>query len=100
MTEASRRLAEILHSIPFGRCVSYGMVGQVMNPPMSGLFVGRMLVSTHPEAPWWRVVGYDGTIKTGKRDPELAAEQIRRLESEGVRLVDDRVPADVMLEFL
>lgn len=100
MTEASRRLADILHSIPRGRCASYGMVGQAMNPPLSGLFVGRMLASAHPEAPWWRVVGHDGSIKTGKRDPELAAEQVRRLESEGIRLDGDRVPISALLEFL
>lgn len=36
------------------------------------------------DAPWWRVIGVSGDLLIGKKDPQLALEQRKRLEAEGL----------------
>lgn len=50
------------------------------------------------DVPWWRVVGGNGDLLIAKRDPNMALEQRRRLESEGCLLVDNVVPRERFCE--
>ena len=85
----------VVRSIPSGRCASYGEVARELENPVSGYTVGRWMAGAPPGVPWWRVVGKQGDLLIGKRDPTLAAEQRRILESEGVAFDDDRVRMDL-----
>jgi alkylated DNA nucleotide flippase Atl1 len=46
--------------------------------------VGRLMFRCPEDAPWWRVVNRIGALPIGKRSPQYAVEQRRRLEEEGV----------------
>jgi alkylated DNA nucleotide flippase Atl1 len=63
-----------------------------MNSPVSGLLVGKWMASCPDGVPWWRVLKADGTLAVGKRDPRFAAEQIQKLEEEGIEFVGDSCP--------
>jgi len=73
----------IVRGIPIGRVMSYGAVGARCEPPISGYICGRIMIRSHAETPWWRVVGKDGALPIVKRNPHLAVEQRSRLEAEG-----------------
>jgi methylated-DNA-protein-cysteine methyltransferase related protein len=84
----SRRqdLFNLVKLIPKGKVMSYGDIGSALHPPVSGLIAGRWLDQCPPgeDIPWWRVLGKDGSLKIAKKSPQLALEQRRLLEDEGV----------------
>jgi alkylated DNA nucleotide flippase Atl1 len=73
--------------IPVGTVLSYGQVGD--RAGVTARMAGKAMTfaSDAPNldaVPWWRVLGSDGTLRIGKRDPALARLQRERLEAEGV----------------
>lgn len=60
--------------------------------------VGRYMHLLEEDAPWWRVVGADGRLPIGRRDPWLESEQAARLREEGVPVLDGRVPQRSFLD--
>jgi alkylated DNA nucleotide flippase Atl1 len=97
----SRRdeLFKLVIAVPPGSAVGYGVVGSLLSPPVSGLIAGKWMDACPGtgEVPWWRVVGGDGSLKIGKKSPELALEQKRKLESEGVEFEDACVKREFLL---
>ena len=83
--------------IPVGVVMSYGQVGD--RAGVTARMAGKALTfasdsTNSPKTggkgaenavPWWRVLGADGTLRIGRRDPLLARLQRERLEAEGVR---------------
>ena len=69
--------------------LSYGEVGALCEPPISGYVCGRVMNNVSDDVPWWRVVGKDGTLPISKRSPHLAIEQRQKLEAEGVGFGED-----------
>jgi hypothetical protein len=92
--EVVDELRRVTQSIPPGRVLSYGGVGQRMVPRQTGRAVGRLLAIGAPEVVWWRVVRADGFLSTVHRSPLIAAEQSLKLSREGVTVVENRVPMD------
>ncbi|MGV3614930.1 MAG: MGMT family protein [Fimbriimonas sp.] len=92
-----RGLYELVGRIPKGKATSYGAVGRSLERPISGYLVGRAMAMCPPDVPWWRVVAKDGSFATAKRSPEVAEEQRRRLEAEGVPLDGLQVAREGML---
>lgn len=84
--------------MPEGRVVGYGTLGRALSRPVSGFIVGKWMAQCPADLPWWRVVGSSGNLLLAKRDPNLALEQRRRLESEGCFLVDNAVPLERFFE--
>src|SRR5688500_12111112 len=80
---------KIVNAIPAGHVMSYGAVGALCDPPISGYICGRIMNGVIGEVPWWRVVGKDGNLPIRKRHPELSVQQRQRLESEGVEFDED-----------
>ncbi len=97
----SRRgeLFKLVEAVPSGSAVGYGVIGSLLTPPVSGLIAGKWMDAcpSSGEVPWWRVVGGDGSLKIAKKSPELALEQKRRLESEGVEFDEDCVRSEFLL---
>lgn len=86
---------DFVRSIPAGKVLSYGQVGQLTEVPIRAREVGHfMRTSWGVEIPWWRVVASDGRMATAKLDPRLAAEQRHHLEEEGVMFKNDKVPRE------
>jgi methylated-DNA-protein-cysteine methyltransferase-like protein len=81
----------LVRSIPPGQVASYGQLGRLLPNPVSGLVVGRWMARAPEGIPWWRVVGADGRMPVGKRDPSLLLLQRRTLEQEGVQFEEDAV---------
>ena len=74
--------------IPAGVVKSYGQLGD--RAGVTARMAGKAMswASDAPgldAVPWWRVLGADGTLRIGKRDPLLAKLQRERLEAEGVK---------------
>jgi len=77
--------------IPRGRVMSYGELGRCLSTPATGRMVGRWMAQSPEDLPWWRVIGQDGRLPIGKRDPRLERDQRNLLNEEGVALLEDRV---------
>ena len=80
---------ETVRSIPRGRVMSYGQVGDLCGE--SARTVGWALSTAPDGVPWHRVVGSDGSLRIGRRSPDLARLQRKLLESESVAVGDSGV---------
>lgn len=49
------------------------------------------MAQSPPDIPWWRVVGSDGSLPLGKRDPNMEFDQQRRLVMEGIEMLDGKI---------
>ena len=82
----TRRVYEVVRSIPRGRVASYGLVAIVAGRPRAARAVGNvMLECDDPTVPCHRVVHADGSLA-----PSFARQR-ERLRREGVRFVGLRV---------
>jgi methylated-DNA-protein-cysteine methyltransferase-like protein len=78
------QIHQLVRQIPKGKVTNYGAIGAICQPPISGYICGRLMQSTPPDVPWWRVVAKDGSLSAAKRSPDLGREQRQLLEKEGV----------------
>lgn len=77
--------------IPRGRVISYGALGSLLTPPLSGRMVGRLMRHCSDDVPWWRVVAKSGGFPIYKIDPGAANEQVTLLSGEGVEVREGQV---------
>ena len=85
---AESRVFTIVASIPEGKVASYGQIARLAGMPSHARLVGRILSKLPPgtRLPWHRVVNSQGKITNPGRD-----RQQKRLEKEGVTLINGRV---------
>lgn len=97
MSAASDLVFDVVRRIPRGKVLAYGQVAEmVRGAHLSGFMVGQIMARSTPDVPWQRVVSRDGEIVTRRRSPQMAAEQRRLLEAEGVAFTTDgRVRMDL-----
>jgi len=83
---------EVVKLIPVGRVTSYGAIGAYLGLKSSARMVGWAMNSSHgmPEVPAHRVVNRNGVL-TGKHFFGTPTMMQELLESEGIRIVDDRI---------
>ena len=86
LTDFELDVARVLRSLEPGDVASYGEVAVESGHPGAARAVGRFL-RDHDGYPWWRIVNRHGRLVPG-----LEADQRRRLQAEGVDIVDGRVP--------
>jgi alkylated DNA nucleotide flippase Atl1 len=84
--EVLERVREAVAAIPAGCVLAYGDVAAQVGLPRRARLVGRILAEDGHDLPWHRVLRADGTPA-----PQLAAEQLSRLRTEGVLARDGRV---------
>lgn len=92
MQPFTKRVIEVISSIPPGRVMSYGQVAAAAGSPRAARQVVRVLhsMSAAHQLPWHRVINKLGEIAI--QDDESASEQRIRLEEEGVGFtLDGRV---------
>ncbi len=87
--ETVERIREVVLAIPPGRTSTYGEVAARAGLPGRARLVGRVLAEDGADLPWHRVLRANGTCA-----PHVAQEQSARLRTEGVLLVDGRLPRD------
>lgn len=81
---------DVVRLVPKGRVTSYGAIAEYLGTKMSARMVGWAMNACPADVPAQRVVNRNGLL-TGKHHfPELGLMQ-RLLESEGIRVEDDRV---------
>ena len=87
--EAEATVKWIIESIPYGTVATYGQIAEIAGLPRRARFVARVLSQADDgeNLPWHRVIRADGRIA-----PRPSAdEQIKRLRSEKVTVIDGRV---------
>ncbi len=86
-TPFERDVAAVLRALEPGDVVTYGEVAAEAGHPGAARAVGSLLRRAESgDFPWWRVV-----TSTGRLLPGGEIEHARRLEAEGVEIVDGRV---------
>lgn len=94
--ETHARVYAAIAAIPYGRVASYGAIAARAGLPGRARMVGRLLgeVPAGMVLPWYRVLRASGHIAmpAGSRG---FREQSRLLRSEGVEVVNGRVPLGV-----
>jgi alkylated DNA nucleotide flippase Atl1 len=84
---AVERVREVVRAIPPGETSTYGEVAARAGMAGRARMVGRILAEDGHDIPWHRVLRADGTCAA-----HVAREQSARLRTEGVLLVDGRLP--------
>lgn len=79
-----QELWDLIATVPYGHCCSYGDLGKALTHPATGRMVGRWMVNCPAEVPWWRVIAASGALPLYNRDAFLGADQRSRLADEGV----------------
>lgn len=79
-------MARVLDGLGPGDVVTYGEVAAEAGFPGAARAVGRLLAGSDGAFCWWRVVTATGRLVPGHED-----EHARRLEAEGVAVVEGRV---------
>jgi methylated-DNA-protein-cysteine methyltransferase-like protein len=96
---ALEALWHVIAMIPRGRVSTYGEVARAAGLPGRARQAAYALRMAPKELhlPWQRVLGAGGRIVFPKGSADFR-EQARRLRSEGVRVVNGRVPRAVLLD--
>ncbi len=94
-TEKSNHRAAVylaLASVPAGRVVTYGQLAHMAGLPRAARLVGTLLrdLPEGTELPWQRVINAQGKISL-PIDSDSYREQVRRLNSEGITLVNGKI---------
>lgn len=77
---------EVVAQIPEGRVMTYGQIAALCGSPRAARIVGGLAHFGPEELPWHRVVNKQGGLAAGF--PGGRREHARRLEAEGVEVVD------------
>ncbi|ANY05919.1 MGMT family protein [Pseudonocardia sp. HH130630-07] len=86
--ETVERVRAVVLAIPPGQTLSYGEVAELAGL-RSARLVGRILAEDGADLPWHRVLRADG-----RSAPHIADEQAARLRTEGILMVDGRLPRE------
>lgn len=88
-----QKVYEVVRQIPYGRVTSYGAIARYLGTGGSARMVGWAMNSSHKSAvniPAHRVVNRNGLL-TGKQHFGGPDVMKQLLESEGIRVVDDKI---------
>lgn len=86
------RVYEVVRKVPYGRVTTYGAIGSFLGSRGSARMVGWAMNASHAldDVPAHRVVNRNGLL-TGKHHFGGTELMKQLLESEGIRVVEDRV---------
>jgi len=88
---APEKITEAIRKVPKGEIAGYGEIARRAGLPGRARMVARLLSDNDdPELPWHRILRSDGRIAFPKDSPHYV-EQIKRLRSEGVEVVNGKV---------
>ena len=90
VAEKYRRIYATVAAIPRGSVASYGQVAALAGLPCGARLVGRALAECPARVPWHRVLNAAGRISLPPGSAAYA-EQLRRLQADGVVVRQGRV---------
>jgi methylated-DNA-protein-cysteine methyltransferase-like protein len=87
-----QKVYEVARLIPYGRVTSYGAIAKYLGSGGSSRMVGWAMNASHTQndVPAYRVVNRNGVL-TGKHHFEGSNIMQQLLESEGIKVKDDKV---------
>jgi methylated-DNA-protein-cysteine methyltransferase-like protein len=87
LSDAYRRIFDVVVRIPRGKVMTYGQVAEAAHMRGAARIVGYAMRALGGRVPWQRVLGLrrKGVGHVTIKDPLLGAEQRRLLETEGVQ---------------
>ncbi|MCD7973312.1 MAG: MGMT family protein [Candidatus Azobacteroides sp.] len=93
--EFTQAVYEVVKRIPYGRVTCYGAIAKAIGYPRMARLVGRIISkcnsdSSEPQLPAHRVVNNQGVL-TGKKSFGNAKEMQRLLESERIRVINNKI---------
>ncbi|QIL88791.1 cysteine methyltransferase [Microbulbifer sp. SH-1] len=94
--DATSRICLALAQVPSGRVVTYGRLAELAGLPRAARLVGQTLrkLPKDTSLPWHRVLNAQGKISL----PQPGAQrQIKRLEAEGITLMNGKVDLGIYL---
>ncbi len=91
-TEYSKKIIELIQSVPTGCVATYGLIARRAGRPRGARHVGWLLHScTHKYAlPWQRIIKSDGSLSFPK-DSLKFLQQKTLLEAEGIVIKNGRI---------
>ena len=91
-TDFFEKVYEVVRQIPYGRVTTYGAVAMAIGAAKSGRTVGYAMNASHQykDVPAHRVVNRNGVL-TGKHHFPGTYVMQQMLESEGIKVVDDKI---------
>ncbi len=84
-------IVEVVRTVPKGTVASYGQIAMLVGLPGRARMIGRVLsqIPTNSDIPWHRVLRASGSIALSGGSNE---QQYDRLNAEGIKFQDGRVP--------
>lgn len=91
-TEFSKKVIELIKSVPEGKVATYGLIATLAGFPQGARGVGWLLHScTHAhKLPWQRIIKSGGRLSFPESSPNFITQQLK-LEDEGVIIENGRV---------
>jgi methylated-DNA-protein-cysteine methyltransferase-like protein len=86
VSDFTEKVEQVIRDLRQGEVVTYGEVAADAGRPGAARAVGHLLATAPADLPWWRVVAANGRLVPGHEQ-----EHARRLEAEGVSLVNGKV---------
>lgn len=91
-TDFFEKVYALVRLVPFGKVTSYGAIAKALGTPSSSRMVGWAMNAAHSkkDVPAHRVVNRNGLL-TGKMHFDTPDQMQKLLESEGIRINDDKI---------
>jgi methylated-DNA-protein-cysteine methyltransferase-like protein len=87
---------DLVKSIPYGKVMTYGQIAALCGSANSARVVGQIAHYGETNLPWHRVVNRKGNMASGYVPGGMVA-QARMLESEEIKVIENRVDLAVYL---
>jgi methylated-DNA-protein-cysteine methyltransferase-like protein len=86
---------KLVSQIPKGHVMTYGQIAALCNAAWAAWEVGQIAHYGDPAIPWQRVVNKQGGLAKGY--PGGMHAHMKHLESEGIKVIDDKVDVESLL---
>lgn len=97
-TEFSRKVIELIQSVPKGTVATYGLIARLAGSPRGSRRVGWLLHSSTQkyDLPWQRIIKSDGSLSFPEHSPSFLMQK-HQLEAEGIVIKNNRVDLNQFL---
>ncbi len=91
-TEFSKKVIELIQSVPKGRVATYGLIARLAGNPHGSRRVGWLLHSSTQkyDLPWQRIIKSDGSLSFPEHSQNFIMQKLQ-LEAEGIIIKNSRV---------
>ena len=97
-TEFSKKVIELILSVPKGKVATYGLIAGLAGNPQGSRQVGWLLHSSTQkyDLPWQRIIKSDGSLSFPEHSQNFILQKLQ-LEAEGIIIKNGRVDLNKFL---